>query len=125
MLRKTLGLVVAVLACGLAMGQPKGKDKEVKKPAGVKAVVTKVDVDKRVLEVTIDGKKQTFLITKDVHFFGPKGGKRPEGIRDDALKAGAEVRLVFDATKKTLKEVHLPTRKKAAKKDKAKSGKDK
>ncbi len=112
MLRKALGLVVVLLVGGLAVGQPKGKekDKDGKKPVGVKAIVTKVDVDKHLLDVTIDGKKHSFAVTKATHFFGPKGGKREKGIRDEVLKVGAEVRVVIDSTSKMLKEVHLPTK---------------
>jgi hypothetical protein len=125
MLRKTLGLVVVVLVAGLAMGQPKGTKKETKKVVGTKATVSKVDVDKRTLEVTIDGKKQTFAITKAVTFHGPKGGKREKGIRDDALTVEATVTLVFDSTGKVLKEVHLPVRRPMRKPAKDKPAKDK
>ena len=122
MLRKTIGLIVVVLVGSMAMGQGK---KDPKKVVGTKAVVVKADVDKRILEVTIDSKKQSFAITKDVKFFGPLGGKRDKGIRDDALTVVAEVRLVVDTTGKVLKEVHLPARKPMKKPKKDKAVKDK
>jgi hypothetical protein len=125
MLRKALCLVVVALVGGMAVGQ--GKDKDKKKIAGTKAVVVKADVDKRTLEVTIDGKSKTFAITKDVKFYGPRGGKTTKGIRDDRLRPGAQVILVFDETSKALKAVYLPFRKpmRKDKKDKDKDKKDK
>jgi hypothetical protein len=124
MLRKVLCLVVVVGVGGLAAGQTKdkGKDKDVKK-VFVKATVAKVDVDKRMLWVTLEGgKKAEYVITKEVKFYGPRGGVRDKGIKDEVLAPGAEVRLVYDTTGKVLKEVHLPFRKKPVK-DKTKDKK--
>jgi hypothetical protein len=125
MLRKVLGVAVVVCVCGLASAQTKDKDKkDAKKDAGkgTKATVVAVDQDKKTLTLQIDGKKETFTVGKDVKFFGPQGGKKTGGLKDDRLKVGAEVRVVRSG--KDLKEVYLPYRKAAKPKDKDK-GKDK
>ena len=49
-------------------------------------------------------------------FIGPKGRVSDEGINDDRLVKGEELRLVVAGNNRTLREVHLPERSK----DKAK-----
>jgi hypothetical protein len=121
MLRKLFCLVVLVCAGSLAAAQTKDKDKDKKddkKDAGIKAVLVKADVDRKLLIVTIDGKKMEFPVTRDVKFIGPRGGISDDDLKDDRLTVGAELKLVLDG--KTLKEVHLPYRKKDKDKDKDK-----
>jgi hypothetical protein len=79
----------------------------------IKGKVTKVDAEKKTFTIeTEDGKKLDFKVGDDVKFIGPRGGPSKEGIKDDRFKVGNEVKLVTDAGGKTLKEVHLPVRKK-------------
>jgi hypothetical protein len=115
MLRNALGLGVIVVVVGLLHADPKDtKDTEKKKDApGVKATLVKADIDKKLLVVTLDGKKTEFLVDKDTKFIGPKGGVSKEGLKDDRLTTGAELRVVADKGK--LKEVHLPYRSKKTK----------
>jgi hypothetical protein len=75
---------------------------------GVKAKIVKVDVDKQTITVTIDGKRQELTVAEDAKFIGPQGGKAT--IKDDRVKAGAEVTIVLGKDKTTLKEVHLARR---------------
>jgi hypothetical protein len=119
MLRKAACLLAMFCVAGLVMGQKEaGKDAKDK----TKAKVVSVDVKKGLIVVEIDGKKKELTADKGTKFFGPKGGKT--NIKDDRLKAGAEISLVLDGSK--VKEVHLPFRKGPKPKDKdKKSDKDK
>jgi hypothetical protein len=88
-----------------------GKETKAKDSKGIKAKISKVDIDKMTISVeTEDGKKHDFKVDDDVKFIGPNGGLSKQGIKDDRVKAGAQVTLVTDASGKTLKEVHLPRR---------------
>lgn len=113
MLRKALVLVVVLCVGGTVAAQKdKDKGKEAKKPAGTPAKVLKVDVDKFVLSVEFaSGKKADLRVNKATKFFGPRGGVRDAGIKDDVLKPGAAIRVVVSADGKTAQEVHLPFRK--------------
>jgi hypothetical protein len=96
------GLLVLLFLVGAGLA----KDRE------LKGKVVKVDVAKKTLTVqTKDGKK-VYEINDDTKFLGPKGGVSDLGIRDDRLTAGAEVKLVVAGNNRTLREVHLPARKK-------------
>jgi hypothetical protein len=77
----------------------------------VKGTVVKVDLDKKTLTVKTDDGEKTFDINDDTKFLGPKGGASKEGIKDDRLVKGAEVKLVIAGNNKTAREVHLPERK--------------
>jgi hypothetical protein len=119
MLRRSVGVVIGLLlAVGVLAAQT--KDKDAKKDAKeIKAKVVKVDADKRMLTVTMDdGKKKDFMIAEDTKILGPRGGVSKERLKDDRLAVGAEITLVMGADGKTVKEVHLPVRKGADKKDK-------
>jgi len=120
MLRRLVtGLVGAAVLAGsmlaVATAQDAKKDAPKDKKADTKEIkgkITKVDADKMTLSIeTDDGKKLDFKVDKGVEFIGPRGGLSKEGIKDDRVKVGAEVKLVTDASGKTLKEVHLPVRK--------------
>jgi hypothetical protein len=132
MLRRAVGLALALAFLGgVALAddkdKAKGKAKESRKAefdkalkASHKATVTKVDFDKKVLSVKSEGKSTDYTVTKDVKFYGPKGGKRT--FKDlTRLKAGAEVRIVDDG--KALKAVILPAKSRSKPKDKPKKDK--
>jgi FlaG/FlaF family flagellin (archaellin) len=74
--------------------------------------VVKVDAEKRTITVqTADGKK-VYDVNDDTKFLGPKGGLSEAGIKDDRLARGAEIKLLIAGNNKTVREVHLPERKK-------------
>jgi predicted RNA-binding protein len=77
----------------------------------VKGTVVKVDLDKKTLTVKTEDGEKTYDINDDTKFLGPKGGVSKEGIKDDRLTKGAEVKLVIAGNNKTAREVHLPERK--------------
>ncbi len=77
----------------------------------VKGTVVKVDLDKKTLTVKTEDGEKTYDINDDTKFLGPKGGVSKEGIKDDRLAKGAEVKLVIAGNNKTAREVHLPERK--------------
>jgi hypothetical protein len=96
------GMLVLLFLVGTSLA----KDRE------IKGKVVKVDVAKKTMTVqTKDGKK-VYEINYETKFLGPKGGVSDLGIRDDRLTAGAEVKLVVAGNNRTLREVHLPARKK-------------
>ena len=77
----------------------------------VKGTVVKVDVKASTLTIKTDDGEKTYDINDDTKFLGPKGGVSKEGIKDDRLAVGAEVKLVIAGNNKTAREVHLPERK--------------
>jgi hypothetical protein len=102
MRQATAGLLALLLVVGISLA----KDRE------VKGKVIKVDVAKKTLTIqTKDGKK-VYEINGNTKFLGPRGGASDLGLRDDRLSAGAEVKLVVAGNNRTLREVHLPVRKK-------------
>ncbi len=121
MLHRTVVVVMGLLLLGTYLAAapvkpaPKPEKKEV---AGVKATLVKVDADKKVLSVKLaDGKVKDIQVTQDTRFIGPRGGVSDQGIKDDRLTAGAELKLVLSADGKSAKEVHLPFRKSSPKKE--------
>jgi hypothetical protein len=102
MLRYAVAVVLALL---LLAGNVCAGDKE------VKCKVVKVDVKKMILTVQAGTDKKEYTLSKDTKFIGPKGGVSAEGIKDDRLVPGAEIRLIVAANNRTVREVHLPERK--------------
>jgi hypothetical protein len=98
--------LVAVLGLFLVAGALLAADKE------VKGKVIKVDTDKKVVSIMTDDGKKEYTIGDDTKFIGPKGGVSKAGIKDDRLVPGAEVKLVVAGNNNTVREVHLPERKK-------------
>src|SRR5262249_17263012 len=124
----TAVLAGAVMTAAAQDKKDSAKDKKATTKEGteIKGKITKLDTDKKTFTIeTDDGKKLDFKVGDDVKFLGPRGGASKEGIKDDRFKVGNEVKLVTDAGGKTLKEVHLPVRKKGGTKgeDKAKDKK--
>jgi hypothetical protein len=104
MLRKAMaGLVTLLFLAGVALAA----DKE------VKGKVVKVDLKKKVVTVQTDDGKKEYTINDDTKFLGPKGGKSEAGIKDDRFVAGAQITLVIAGNNRTVREIHLPERKKA------------
>jgi hypothetical protein len=99
-------LVALVVLFLFASGLLAADDKE------VKGKLVKVDVDKKVLTVNTDDGKKEYTVSAETKFIGPKGGVSKEGIKDERLVAGAELKLVIAANNKTVREVHLPEKKK-------------
>jgi predicted RNA-binding protein len=102
MLRHSIAasVLLLVFACGVLAA-----DKE------VKGTVIKVDLDKKTLTVKTEDGEKTYDINDDTKFLGPKDGVSKDGIKDDRLAKGAEVKLVIAGNNKTAREVHLPERK--------------
>jgi hypothetical protein len=99
--------VVAVFAVFLFLaGVTLAADKE------VTCKVIKVDVKKNTLTVTTPDGRKAYTVNDDTKFIGPKGGVSEEGIKDDRLVPGAQLKLVIAGNNRTVREVHLPERKK-------------
>jgi hypothetical protein len=109
---RALGCSVIVLALGVvgleAQAGKGGKE--------VEGTVKQVDAAKSKFTITLkDGKDRTFEVNKDTKFVGPQGGMSKEGLKDDRMTKGYEVKVVPAADNKTAAEVKLPLRKKKAK----------
>ena len=103
MLRHSIAALIALLVMGLSV---LAADKE------VKCTLVKVDLKKKVLTVkTEDGKEHRYDVGDATKFIGPRGGVSDQGIKDDRLAEGAELKLVIAGNNRTLHEVHLPQRK--------------
>ena len=112
---------VCLLAVEVGTGQDKkdkGKPFEVPKDA-IAGVVKAVNLKKATFTLTVkDKKERTFLVDKKTEFFGPKGGDRgtgPDGLKDDCMAVGYEIRVSPAGDGKTAKNVYLPNRKEAPK----------
>jgi hypothetical protein len=103
MFRKAITVMLALLIMASAAV---AADKE------VKGTVVKVDVKKKMISVKTDDGDKVYTTSDDTKFIGPKGGESDAGIKDDRLVKGAEITLVIAGNNKTVREVHLPERKK-------------
>src|ERR1700733_15837504 len=74
------------------------------------ATLIKVDVKKKLLIVKVEDEKKEYVIDSKSKFLGPKGGLSDDGIKDDRLKPGAALELVIAGNNRTVREVHLPKR---------------
>ena len=135
-LRATIIAFIGLL-CSLTLQVSSGQDgittalqKDAKKDVGKKFEVPKdaiegevkaVDMAKATFTVTLKSKKdRTFAVDKATEFWGPKGGDRgtgPDGLKDDCMAVGYQIRVLPTKDGKTAKDVYLPVRK-AEKKDK-------
>jgi len=109
-----LGLVLCV-ASDQVQGGGKDKDKGKETPKDlVVGKVKKVDVDKNKFTIVLEsGKDRTFGVDDKTKFIGPRGGKSKDGLKDDRMAKGYEVKVLPTKDGKTAKEVHLPYRKKS------------
>ena len=107
-------LLLAVAAMtGEAGGDKKKDDKKL-----VVGDIKSVNLEKSKFTITLEsGKDRTFGVTDDTKFIGPKGGKG-DGLKDDRMAKGYEVKVLPSKDGKTALEVHLPFRKKKEAKDK-------
>ncbi len=81
------------------------------KVKGTLAKIEKVDTTKKTAVVRLQsGKTMNLTIKKEVVFYGPRGGKRTEGIKDQCFANGYNCKLVFDKSGKELAEIHLAIR---------------
>ena len=107
-----LGLVLC-MAGDQAQGGGKDKGKETPKDLVV-GKVKKVDVDKNKFTIVLEsGKDRTFGVDDKTKVIGPRGGKAKDGLKDDRMAKGYEVKVLPTKDGKTAKEVHLPYRKKS------------
>ena len=113
MVRRIGGLVVLILVGGALLAAD--DKKPTKKEEGIKGTVVKVDAAKNTLTVKTDSGTKTYTLTDDAKYIGPRGGVSDAGIKDDRLAVGNEVRIVLAGNNKSVKEVHLPYRKRDAK----------
>src|SRR4051812_28837809 len=99
---RTLSLCVVVLALGFFAGglQGQGKDKQTpplpKDHKDVVGTVKNTDLKKNTFTIVMEEVKnpeRTFLVTKDTKFIGPRGGASDEGLKDDRMDAGYDVRV--------------------------------
>jgi hypothetical protein len=121
MLQRLLGrMCVVVIAASLLTG---AGQKESPKEEGVKGTVVKLDMSRNTLTIKTEHGKENFLLTAETKYLGPRGDVSEDGIRDERLNAGKEVRIVAELSGKTAKEVHFVPRKRADK-DKGASDKD-
>jgi hypothetical protein len=74
---------------------------------GVTGTIVKVDQAKKTLTVKTDEGQKTYSASKETKFFGPRGGPSADGIADERLTEGAQVRLSITANGRWLKEVHV------------------
>ena len=109
---RTLGTIVGlvVFAGGLLADDPKAKAKPDKTSGKeMTATVVKVDAAKNTIRIkTADGKQTDLMVDDQTQFVGPRGGVSKDGIKDDRLHVGAQLKVTMDG--KTVKEIHLPYR---------------
>ena len=109
---RTLGTIVGlvVFTGGLLADDPKPKAKPDKgRSKEITATVLKVDAAKNTIRVkTADGKQTELMIDDQTQFVGPRGGVSKDGIKDDRLHVGAQLKVTMDG--KTVKEIQLPYR---------------
>lgn len=102
MLRRSVLVWVLMLAF---VGSLLAADKE------VKGKLVKASVKEMQLVVkTSDGEK-TFDVNDETKFIGPKGGVSKDGIKDERLVKGVELKLLVAGNNRTLREVHIPEKK--------------
>jgi hypothetical protein len=89
---------VCFAACALALAA----DAE-----GVTGTIVKVDKAKKTLTVKTDDGVKTYSASKETKFFGPRRGASEDGIEDERLTEGTQVRIVPTANGRWLKEVHM------------------
>ena len=100
---RTFGGMLAALAIMLLLaGSVRAADKE------VKGTLVKVNVSDKTLVVKTDDGEKTYDVNDDTKFIGPKGGESKDGIKDERLVKGVELKLVVAGNNKTLREVHIP-----------------
>ena len=102
-----LMLGAAIGAAGLfpAEAQETKKADKAEIKGGIEGKVKKVDVDKDILTITVDGRDRTFTITDDTTIVGPRGGLVRRRLKDPRFHPGLEIIVVPEG--KAAKEIHL------------------
>jgi hypothetical protein len=104
-------VLTAMVAVQSDAGGDKTKGKDDKKL--VMGKVKSVDTVKHAFTITLEtGKDRMFAVNDQTKFIGPKGGKG-DGLKDDRMDKGYEVKVLPSTDGKLAMEVHLPFRKKA------------
>jgi hypothetical protein len=101
----TRGFLASVFLL-LLVGSSFAADKE------LMAKLVKVDVAKNVLTVKTDEGEKVYDVNDETKFIGPKGGVSDKGIKDERLVKDVELKLVIAGNNRTLREVHIPEKKK-------------
>jgi hypothetical protein len=98
MLLRMCGLGVVLLALGAGV-LPGVDDPEV--VGKVKAV----NVKEKSFIITLEDKtERTFLVDKATKFTGPRGSNREDGLKDECMRQGYEIRVVPGGDAKLVKE---------------------
>lgn len=71
----------------------KGDRKETK-PETTKGTIQRLDPDKGTLQLTVDGKSETYQVARNTKVLDAAGTELPGGLTDKALAPGAEVTIV-------------------------------
>jgi hypothetical protein len=95
-------LAAVTAACFAACALALAADAE-----GVMGTIVKVDKAKKTLTVKTDDGQKTYSASKETKFFGPRGGASEDGIGDERLTPGAQVRISTTGNGRWLKEVHV------------------
>jgi len=109
-----IGVVAAVLA-GLSLQSVGAGDKkkfEVPKEA-IPGTVKSVDEKAAKFTITVKGKDKAFTVDAKTEFWGPKGGDRgagPNGLADECMAKGYEIKVVPAKAPTVAKDVYLPKR---------------
>jgi hypothetical protein len=109
MMRGVSALFLAALIGTAGLFSAKAQEtKKSDKPeikGGIEGEVKKVDADKEILTITVNGRERTFTITDDTTIVGPRGGLVRRRLKDRRFHEGLEITVVADG--KTAKELHL------------------
>jgi hypothetical protein len=134
MFTRAFGLVtVALVLFSLAVeggGGAQIKDKDTPKdqpkkkfavPAdAIAGKVKSVDLKMPSFTITASGKDRKFAVDAKTEFWGPKGGDRgtgPDGLKDDCMAVGYDIKVAASKDGKSATDVYLPNRKTDASKN--------
>jgi hypothetical protein len=98
--------VVGLLALLIMASAALAADKE------ITGKIVKVDVKNKTLIVQTQDGRKAYEVNDETKFIGPRGGVSDAGMKDDRLVVGTEVKLVIAGNNRTVREVHLPEKKK-------------
>ena len=99
-------VVVALVLCLCSDQVQGGKDKDL-----VVGKVKTVNAEKSYFTIALEsGKERKFSVDKTTKFVGPKGGVSADGLKDDRMVKGNEVKVMPSKDGKTASEVRLPVR---------------
>jgi hypothetical protein len=114
MLLRLWGMTLVALALGAAGAVAHHADEK-----EIVGVVKEVKVKEKLFVLTLtDKSERTFKVSKETKFIGPRGSDREDGLQDDCMSKGYEVKVVPAADQNFAKEVKLPLRKKEDEKKK-------